>query len=143
MDNGYHEWSQTYDRNAGDIFQIQDEISTAVVSALKVSLGAKAPANDGVTSSADAYDLYLLAQASYDRANSKEDFQKIVDQLREAIRIDPSFDRAWAMLSGTLSTMAGYTFNEPTRGFEDARSAALKALPRTPQTRAARMVTEH
>ena len=132
VDTGYHVWSQTFDRDAGDIFQIQDDISNAVVGALKVSLGARALANDGVTSSADAYDLYLLAQSSYDRAASKEDFQKIIDRLREAIHIDPSFDRAWAMLSSTLSTMAGYTYNEPTQGFEDARSAARKAIELNP-----------
>ena len=132
VDTGYHLWSQTFDRGAGDIFQIQDDISNAVVGALKVSLGATALANDGVTSSTEAYDLYLLAQSSYDRADSKEDYQKIIDRLREAIRIDPSFDRAWAMLSSTLSTMAGYTFNEPTQGFEDARSAALKAIELNP-----------
>ena len=129
---GYHVWSQTFDRDAGDIFQIQDDISNAVVGALKVSLGTRALANDGVTSSADAYDLYLLAQSSYDRAASKEDYQTIVDRLREAIHIDPSFDRAWAMLSSTLSTMAGYTYNEPTQGFEDARSAARKAIELNP-----------
>ena len=132
VDTGYHLWSQTFDRDAGDIFQIQDDISNAVVGALKASLGARALANDGVTSSANAYDLYLLAQSSYDGANSMEDYQKIIDRLREAIRIDPSFDRAWAMLSSTLSTMAGYTFNEPTQGFKDARSAALKAIEINP-----------
>ena len=132
VDTGYHVWSQTFDRDAGDIFVIQDDISNAVVGALKASLGAKALTNEGLTSSADAYDLYLLAQASYDRANSKEDFQKIVDRLREAIRIDPSFDRAWAMLSSTLSTMAGYAFKVPGQGFEDARSAALKAIELNP-----------
>jgi TolB-like protein/Tfp pilus assembly protein PilF len=133
VDNGYHLWSQTFDRKIGDIFQIQDDISNAVVSALKASLSGLAQAHSrGDTLSADAYDLYLLAQSSYDRAKSKEDFQKVVDELRNAIRIDPTFARAWAMLSRTLSSLAGFAMIEPTRGFEDARIAALKAIELSP-----------
>jgi TolB-like protein/cytochrome c-type biogenesis protein CcmH/NrfG len=130
VDNGYHLWSETYDRTAGDIFQIQDDISSAVVSALKVSLGALAPPR--TTPNKDAYDLYLLAQSSYERANSKEDYQEIVDQLKEAIRLDPSFSRAWAFLSSTFSALAGYRYIDPTRGFNDARSAAIKAIELNP-----------
>jgi TolB-like protein/Flp pilus assembly protein TadD len=130
VDNGYHLWSETYDRNNGDIFQIQDDISNAVVSALKVSLGALAPPR--TTPNKDAYDLYLLAQSSYGQANSKEDYQKIVEELKEAIRLDPSFSRAWAFLSSTFSTLAGYQYIDPTRGFNDARSAAIKAIELNP-----------
>jgi adenylate cyclase len=133
VEGGYHVWSQTYDRDAGDIFQIQDDISNAVVSALKVSLGALPPPHNGATSNKEAYDLYLLAQASYDHANSKEGFQKIVDELQSAVRADPSFARAWAMLSRTLSSMAGFHFIDPTKGFEDARGAALKAIELSPE----------
>jgi adenylate cyclase len=133
VDTGYHLWSQTFDRDAGDIFQIQDDISNAVVGALKVSLGALvAPHSDG-TSNKDAYDLYLLAKSNYDGANSKEDFQKIVDQLNEAIRLDPSFGRAWAFLSGTLSTMGGFGLLDATIAFNDARSAALKGVALSPK----------
>jgi TolB-like protein/cytochrome c-type biogenesis protein CcmH/NrfG len=133
VDSGYHVWSQTFDRNVGDIFQIQDDISNAVVSALKVSLGSIASSRSGATSNTDAYDLYLLAQASYDRANSKEAYQKVVDELQNAIRTDPSFAKAWALLSRTLSSMAGFNLIDPTQGFEDARSAALKAIELSPE----------
>jgi adenylate cyclase len=128
VDTGYHVWSQTFDRDAGDIFQIQDDISNAVVDALKVSLGAVAAPHSDSTSNKDAYDLYLLAKSNYDGADSKEDFQKIIDQLREAIGLDPSFGRAWALLSGTLSTMGGFGFMETTKAFNDARSAALRGI---------------
>ncbi len=130
VDTGYHLWSETYDRTAGDIFQIQDDISSAVVSALKVSLGALA--SPRTPPNKDAYDLYLLAQSSYDRAISKEDYQQIVDELKEAIRLDPSFSRAWAFLSSTFSTLAGYQYIDPTQGFNDARSAAIKAVELNP-----------
>jgi len=132
VEGGYHVWSQTYDRDTGDIFQIQDDISSAVVSALKVSLGAQGPPHNNVTPNKDAYDLYLLAQSRYEGANSHEAYQEIIGDLQEAIRLDPSFGRAWAFLSGTLSTMAGYRFIDPTKGFDDARSAALKAIELSP-----------
>ena len=133
VDSGYHLWSETYDRNDGDIFRIQDDISNAVVSALKVSLQALALPHSGGTSNKDAYDLYLLAQSHYDRASSKDDFQKIVEQLNDALRMDPNFDRAWAFLSATLSTLAGYGYIDPNNGFNEARSAALKAIALGPQ----------
>jgi adenylate cyclase len=133
VDTGYHLWSQTFDRDAGDIFRIQDDISNAVVGALKVSLGTLATPHSKGTSNEDAYDLYLLAKSNYDGANSKDDFQKIVDQLNEAIRLDPSFGRAWALLSGTLSAMGGFGFIDPTTAFNDARSAALKGIALSPK----------
>jgi adenylate cyclase len=132
VDTGYHLWSQTFDRDGGDIFKIQDDISTAVVSALKTSLGGLRHLRGGGASNSDAYDLYLLAESSYERASSKEDYQKIVDELQNAIRSDPAFARAWATLSGTLSTMAGFGFVDANRGFEDARTAALKAIELSP-----------
>ncbi len=132
VDNGYHMWSTSFDRQLGDIFQIQDDISNAVVSALKVSLGGSASISSDETSNATAYDLFLRADSAYRLSNKSEDYQRIVEELQEAIRIDPSFARAWALLSRTLSTMAGYSFTEPTQGFEDARHAALKALELNP-----------
>jgi adenylate cyclase len=132
VDTGYHLWSQTFDRDSGDIFKIQDDISTAVVSALKASLGGLTQSRGGGASNSEAYDLYLLAESAYERASSKEDYQKIVDELQNAIRSDPAFARAWAMLSGTLSTMAGFGFVDATKGFEDARTAALKAIELSP-----------
>jgi tetratricopeptide (TPR) repeat protein len=73
------------------------------------------------------------AAAQYDHANSKEDFQKMVAELKEAIRLDPSFAHAWAAPSITLSTLSGFHFIEPTKGFEEARSAALKAIELEPE----------
>jgi adenylate cyclase len=132
VDNGYHVWSKSFDRPLGDIFQIQDDISNAVVSALKVSLGASSSIPSDETSNSTAYDLFLRADSAYRLSNKKEDYQEIVEELQEAIRIDPRFARAWALLSRTLSTMAGYSFIEPTKGFEDARHAALTALELNP-----------
>jgi TolB-like protein/DNA-binding winged helix-turn-helix (wHTH) protein/cytochrome c-type biogenesis protein CcmH/NrfG len=132
VDNGYHVWSTSFDRPLGDIFQIQDEIANAVVRALRASLGTSASIPSDDTSNSTSYDLYLRADSAYRRSNKKEDYQKIVEELQDAIRIDPSFARGWALLSRTLSTMAGYSFVEPAKGFEDARHAALKALELKP-----------
>ena len=64
-DNGYHLWSQTYDRKLDDIFKVQDDVASAVVSALKVSmLGAEAP-RAIPTASTEAYTLYLQARSVY------------------------------------------------------------------------------
>jgi TolB-like protein len=130
VDTGYHEWSQTFDRRLGDIFQIQDDISLAVVSALNASLSAST--RRGGTTNADAYALYFLARSTYEHANTEEGLRKVIDELQEATRLDPSFSRAWAFLSSTWSTMGGYGFVAPRIGFERARDAAQKAVTTDP-----------
>ncbi len=130
--DGYHLWSETFNRNAGDIFEIQDQISNAVVRALKASLAPVGPGSVG-TSNADAYDLLLLAISKYASARTKNDYESIVAQLHDAIRLDPAFSRAWAMLSVTLSAMAGYGMTESTSGFAEAKNAAQKAIELDPK----------
>ena len=130
--DGYHLWSETFNRNVSDIFEIQDQISNAVARALKASLAPAGPGNAG-TSNADAYDLLLLAESKYHSAHSKADYQAIIDQLHEAIRLDPSFARAWGMISSMLSNMAANGLIESASGFTDARNAAKKAIELDPK----------
>jgi hypothetical protein len=62
-DNGYHLWSQTYDRKLDDIFKVQDEIAGAVVSALKVSLEDSGALKVTNPKNTKAYTLYLQGRA--------------------------------------------------------------------------------
>src|ERR1700684_4387128 len=67
-DNGYHLWSETYDRQLEDVFKTQDEIAEAVVKALKVSLLAGETPRTARTTNSEAYALYLQARALTDRS---------------------------------------------------------------------------
>ena len=78
-DNGYHVWSETYDRKLDDIFQIQDEIAKSVVNGLKVSvLGGTIP-RATPTANHDAYLLYLQAKEIHYRGNSLDSSRKAIE----------------------------------------------------------------
>jgi adenylate cyclase len=100
---GDHIWAQRYDRDLTDIFEIQDEISTAIVAALQVKLlpkEKKAIEHRG-TSSAEAYNLYLMARehwisGSYGDARRAEMVIRICTQATD---LDPSYASAWALMA--------------------------------------------
>ncbi|MBS0580077.1 MAG: TIR domain-containing protein [Proteobacteria bacterium] len=97
-DNGYHVWSETYDRAAQDIFKVQDEIAARVVDALKVSLPAAAAAGTGRPENAQAYNEYLLGVHFMDRG-SPAGYASAEQALRRAIKLDPNYAAAYARLA--------------------------------------------
>jgi TolB-like protein/Tfp pilus assembly protein PilF len=125
-DNGYHLWSQTYDRKLDDIFKIQDEIASAVVKALKVSLLGDAVPKPKGTGNVEAYTLYLQGRAVVLRAGTVSDFEKAADYLQQALKLDPKFAPAWVWLSVVRSTQAGWVIPVQ-QGYEEARRAASQA----------------
>jgi adenylate cyclase len=95
-----HIWAERYDRELDDIFAVQDEISRAIVEALKVRLSAterQAFARRS-TNNAEAYRLYLLARSYWLRGWARHR-DLIVRLCRRAIDLDASYARAWALLS--------------------------------------------
>jgi len=100
---GDHIWAQRYDRDLTDIFEIQDEISKAIVAALELKLlpkEKKAIEHRG-TSSVEAYNLYLMARehwisGSYGDARRAEMVIRICTQATD---LDPSYARAWALMA--------------------------------------------
>ena len=97
-DNGYHLWSETYDRNLDDIFKVQDDIAGAVVKALKVSLLQTDAPRTAPTANSEAYTLYLRAAALAKRESSAETVQAH-EYLQQALRLDPQFALGWAALA--------------------------------------------
>ena len=98
-ETGYHLWSETYDRELTDIFEIQDEISAAIVEALSETLGISPEAAPHVTAAASpaAYNAYLLGQHLI-RQRTKGDIEASVVNFEEAIRLDPNYAPAYAGL---------------------------------------------
>lgn len=101
VDDGFHVWSESYDRRMADIFDIQDEVAGAITDALKLHLN---PASDKPTDSAEAYALYLEVLAQLD---SFERYQDLTDLLDRAIRIDPQFARAYELKAAVYWNAAG------------------------------------
>ena len=96
VDNGYQLWSETFDRSTQDIFKVQDEISAAVVSALKVKLavGSQGLSSRG-TSSAEAYTHFLMGENFFNRYTDAG-FQQAIDAFQKAIKRDPLYGDAYA-----------------------------------------------
>jgi TolB-like protein len=131
-DNGYHMWSETYDRKLDDIFKIQDEIAAAVVQALKVSLLQGSRPTAVRTQNTEAYELYLKARSLGYHASSEADFQKQVEYFQKAVKLDPRFAPAWAFLSGALGALA-LNFPFHSQDWDAARNAAKTALALDPK----------
>jgi adenylate cyclase len=98
-----HVWAERYDRDLNDIFAIQDEISHAIVDALKVKLlpeEKKAIERHG-TDNVDAYNLYLLARQSYTTGFEGDGRRNeaIIRLCRRAVEIDTNYAEAWALIA--------------------------------------------
>jgi adenylate cyclase len=97
-DNGYHLWSETYDRQLDNIFQIQEDIATAVVEALRVTLLGEAPKIRRADPA--AYQLFLEGQF-LKRQISRDSLNRAVEVFKQAVEIDPTYVPAWAELADT------------------------------------------
>ncbi len=97
--NGYHLWSETYDRTLEDIFAVQDEIAGSVVSALKVSLLGEVP--KARVSDPEAYSFYLQG-VHFLRSQGLDNLAKARLAFQRALDLDPEQAPAWAALSETL-----------------------------------------
>ena len=130
-DNGYHLWSETYDRDLKDVFKVQDEIAGAVVAALKLKLapGQQAPSAHR-TSSTEAYNQYLLGRQVVDRTDM-EGFRRATAAFRKAIELDPGFAAAYAELASAEFYVADESGDEA--GQARAVAAADKAIALAPQ----------
>jgi TolB-like protein len=102
VEDGYHVWSDTYDRELNDIFAIQDEIAAAILRELKAALVGEESLASSRTDPR-AYEKYLLAkQRAYTR--SRPELENAVELLNEALELDPGFAPAWAQ-RGILSML--------------------------------------
>jgi TolB-like protein/Flp pilus assembly protein TadD len=122
ISSGFHVWSERFDRDAGDVFSIQDEIAAGVVAAVTARLGGAARAVPvRPTTNLDAYRVYLkglhLRQA-------KEDHAGAVRAFEEALRLDPNYAPAWSGLAEAV-LLAAFASLVPGR---DACATARQAV---------------
>jgi adenylate cyclase len=98
-----HVWAERYDRDLNDIFTLQDEISEAIVKALKLKLlpEEKKAIEQRGTDNVEAYNLYLMARQSYVTGHEADArrAEAIIRLCRRATEIDPNYSRAWALMA--------------------------------------------
>ena len=133
---GFHIWSQTYDRDLGDVLQLQTEIATAVAEALRGPLlGDEAAKIElGMTRDPAAFDAYLRARKTHHIAHTAKDIQTAIAEYSETVRLDPDYALAFANRSIALNQYAGSYATGPAirHGFDKAHQDALRAVALTP-----------
>jgi adenylate cyclase len=127
---GDHVWAERYDRDLTDIFAIQDEISKAIVTALKVKLlpEEKTAIQQRGTANADAYNLYLMARQYWLTGDfgDRRRQDRAIRLCKRAIEIDPEYPQAWALMGlAQADLFYGYGGHER---LDDGLAAAERAL---------------
>jgi serine/threonine protein kinase len=126
---GYHLFSEKYDRTAGDIFAIQDEISIAIVDRLKVKLlsSQKPRLMKRHTENEEAYRLYLQGRYFWNRRH-EGGLQRGIEYFQKAIEADPQYALPYSGIADCYCDLGWYDFLAPKEAFGRCKEAALKAL---------------
>jgi serine/threonine protein kinase/tetratricopeptide (TPR) repeat protein len=123
--DGFHLWSETYDRVLDDVFALQDEIARAVAEALNVKLLGKAKASRPVDP--ESWALVLRASQATQQG-SKSSLNVAIDLYRKAIELDPESGRPWAGLARCLLQQSAYGLADHEQGHRDAKEAIRRAM---------------
>ncbi len=120
-DDGFHLWSETYDRTLDDIFVVQDEIANAVVEALKITLMGSMPETQ--QTDPEVYALYLQGKY-FTNIKGKENLEKAVEFLEQGLAIDPDYAPLWVAIGVTYQEQRKYRF----RSTEEANTLSMAAV---------------
>jgi adenylate cyclase len=128
--DGYHIWSENYDRNLTDIFEVQDEISGIIANKLRENLAPKAKEEHLVkapTKNVTAY-TYFLKGLHYWNKMTPADYRKAIECFEQAIAIEPTYAQAYAMTAGAYSQLGSSGQMLPDKAFEIVHRYSDKAL---------------
>ena len=131
--DGYHLWSETYDRKLTDVFAVQDEIAQSVVAALKLRLLQPPTSKERRTVEPEAFNQYLLGKQFYHR-NNIDDYRRARQIFEKAVALDPAYAPAWAGLALATFWVAdsAESLAAVTAGQKQAVEAADKAIALAP-----------
>lgn len=130
-DNGYHLWSETYDRDLKDVFQVQDDISRMVVEKLKLTLVNAGPGAQARATTPEVHNLYLQGRFFLQK-ETMDDLEKAVGFFQRAVAIDPSYAPAWSGLGFALFRQVANGNISVLPGLEKVNMAAQKAIELDP-----------
>jgi len=130
-DNGYHLWSETYDRDLKDVFQVQDDISRMVVEKLKLTLVNAGPSAQARATTSEVHNLYLQGRF-FLQNETMGDLEKAVGFFQRAVAIDPSYAPAWSGLGFALFRQVANGNISVLPGLEKVNAAAQKAIELDP-----------
>jgi adenylate cyclase len=122
--NGFHLWSETYERELQGVFAVQDEITRAIVDALKIKL-AIAPSAQ-LQPNSEAHDLYLQG-LYFSNKSGEEDLRRSLDFFQRALQKDPNYAKAWTGIAKAWEWLAD-VYVKPLEAYPAMRTAAAKAI---------------
>ena len=128
VQDGFHQWSETYDGDLKDVFALQERIAQAITEKLQVTLSGKQAqqlVNAG-TDNPDAYSLYLQATAIFNHRDGPR-FADAVRQLEQAIALDPGFARAHSRLAALYAIYGNYNTADFDRAMKSVDEHARRA----------------
>lgn len=132
--DGYHIWSEVFDSDMEDIFQVQDEISLKILNRLKENF---APIKDhepiikAPTENIDAYNLFLKGLYHWNRSKPEE-IDKAIKNFEEAVKIDPKYANAYCALSYCYSLKGSSGWMPIAEAYAKAKDYVLKAIELDP-----------
>ncbi len=129
IEDGFHLWSERYDRELDDIFAIQDDIALAITKKLRVTLGIseKAQLVKTYTDNTEAYQLYLKGRYHWNK-RTVTGIETSIKCFEQAIALDPGYALAWAGISDAYNILSEYGKHRKRDVFPKAKVAVYKAL---------------
>jgi serine/threonine protein kinase len=122
--SGFHLWSETYERELQGVFALQDEITRAIVEALKIKLAVSLPVHE--QRNTEAYELYLQG-LFFSNKSSEADLRRALGFFQGALEKDPTFSRAWTGIAKVWYFLAD-VYVKPLEAYPASKEAALKAI---------------
>ncbi len=132
VSTGFHVWADRYDRDMKDVFAVQDDISSNIVSALKITLkpGDSLPGSTALTQNLEAYDTYLRGMFYSQRPN-RTDNEMAIQLFEKVVALDPTFAQGYLALA-RVYTKQSFTFDPKKDWEEKAQLELQKALSLDP-----------
>src|SRR5258706_4157833 len=125
--DGYQLWSETFDRNLDDIFELHDEIAGIIANRMREQLVTKLTETPDPSQNIEAYQLYLKGLFFYNKG-TPPDYHKAIEFFEEAISLDPSFANAHAMIASCYAALTSIGNVNPAHVMEKVRTASHNAI---------------
>ena len=125
--DGYHLWSETYERELKDVFTVQDDISRAIVNTLQLKLSSRGRLPNSSPENVETYELYLQGRYHWSRWRT-EGAEQAIHYFEAAIQKDPKYAPAYAGIAYSYCWLGFFGALPPNQAMPKARQAAEKAL---------------
>jgi adenylate cyclase len=126
--DGYHLWSEKYDRDIADVFDIQDEIALAILKEIKITLLGKEKALKRHTNNSEAYQLYLQGRYYYNKFAGIEEYQKALGFYKAALEIEPNYALAYSGIASCYLNLWFYRHLKPEDSLKHLKAATTQAI---------------